>query len=87
MKLYVDGKVSASAKEGPELPYDVKIIVGHLNSGDPRQFVGQLDELAIYDRALAEREIVQHYKTVKRATETSQTNERREQPVVTSAGA
>jgi hypothetical protein len=70
MKLYLDGKLISSARESQALPDDTTIKVGMFQQGkDRRKFIGQLDELAIYTRALSEDEIVRHYKALKQAAE------------------
>lgn len=71
MKLYLDGKQVGSYPIGGFLPNDVQVLVGVDRSYTNRRFVGQLDELAVYDRALTEQEIARHYAAVKPATKTS----------------
>jgi hypothetical protein len=67
MALYVDGKLSGANNESTLLPSDAVIVVGLHGSSLDRKFIGQIDELAIYDRALKEKEVSLHYRTVKRA--------------------
>jgi hypothetical protein len=68
MKMYIDGKVCSTAKESQALPNDGYVTVGLLHRGDySRRFVGQIDEIAIYNRALTEKEIVRHFTTIKQA--------------------
>jgi hypothetical protein len=70
MKLYLDGKLISTADEDQALPSDAMMKIGLFTNGDDRRkFIGQLDELAIYDRALSAKEIEEHYKAVKQATE------------------
>jgi hypothetical protein len=59
MRLYVDGKLVATEDDETTLSEGLSLVVGQLFSfGTVRPFVGQLDELAIYDRALQEEEIL-----------------------------
>lgn len=77
MKLYLDGKLTSTSEDNLPVCKDVLVKVGLANpQGDHvRKFIGQLDELAIYNRALSEREIVRHYRKARRATETSKPTE------------
>jgi hypothetical protein len=66
MRLYIDGQSVGEESDSTPLARSLYLVVGqHLsdNSGLNR-FVGQLDELAIYDRALSEQEIAEHWKSV-----------------------
>jgi hypothetical protein len=58
MRLYVDGKVVATAEDKTSLAKDLRLVVGQTFSNQSvNPYIGQLDELAIYNRALAESEI------------------------------
>ena len=72
MEIYLDGKLVGAKRDDSSLAQHLCIIVG--TSGIPRKgapldrqckFIGQLDELAIYDRALDREEIKQHIDAVK----------------------
>src|SRR5690606_27202706 len=66
MRLYIDGVLSATATDRSALPAGLTWVVGRPEkSRHIVPFVGQLDELAIYDRALSEEEIGRHYMQVK----------------------
>ena len=66
MELYVDGNLAAEARDESSLAAGQRLVVGRLAlSVDSRlQFIGQLDELAVYDRALTLEEIGVHYKLI-----------------------
>ena len=58
MRLYVDGELVASEKDDTQLTKGLSLVVGQLFSfGTVRPFVGHLDEMAIYDRALTAEEV------------------------------
>jgi len=66
MRLYVNGEMVASAEANTQLPDGLALLVGQLDRHrDWRRFVGQLDELAVYTRALSDREIRRHYELVR----------------------
>jgi len=66
MRLYVDAKLIASTKDTTRLTGDFDLVVGQIDRNrDLRPFVGQLDELAFYNRALKSEEIEQHYRLVR----------------------
>lgn len=61
LNLYLNGELVASAVDATHLPKGLQLIVGQLFSfGTVRPFVGHIDELAIYARALSADEIRQH---------------------------
>ena len=65
MELYTDGKLSATAQEKASLAKALYLVVGRQAAdAGAYQFVGQLDELAIYPHALSQEEIVAHGKAV-----------------------
>jgi hypothetical protein len=67
MQLYLNGQVVSNGRNSTELAAGMRVLMGQLHPHDPmrpvvvRPFVGEMDEVAIYDRALGEREIVKHY--------------------------
>lgn len=70
MRLYVDGQLVASGEDVTPLPEGMRILVGQFVWHDPnrmltfRPFMGELDEVALYDRALSEAEIHKHIELV-----------------------
>jgi hypothetical protein len=68
VKLYADGKVVATAEDSTQLGGGLRILMGQLFPRNPymkdevsaRLFVGELDEVALYNRALSEKEIQSH---------------------------
>jgi len=68
MRLFLDGEIVASEFDDTYLPNNLSLVVGQLFSfGTVRPFVGQLDELAIYNRALSAEEIKQRVMLVRPA--------------------
>jgi hypothetical protein len=69
MRLFVDGEHVGSAKDQVPLGNRLHVLMGQLYPKDSRGrevmqarlFVGHLDEVAFYDRALTEEEIKDHY--------------------------
>jgi hypothetical protein len=62
MGLYVNGELVAEGEDASELPAGLRLLVGRLYpSQSARPFIGQLDELALYNRALRPEEITHHY--------------------------
>jgi hypothetical protein len=67
MRLYIDGKVAATDTDSTRLADGMHVLIGQLHPHDSsrvvvtRPLVGELDEVAIYDRALTEKEIIEHY--------------------------
>ena len=61
VELWVDGERILSKGEPNPLPAEMRIVIGqlypHLNH---RPFVGQIDEVAVYERALRDEEIQAH---------------------------
>jgi hypothetical protein len=66
MRLYTNGELVGEGEDASELPPGMRLLVGKLypGSGD-RPFVGQFDELALYNRALKPEEITAHYRLVR----------------------
>jgi hypothetical protein len=66
MRLYVNGELVAEGEDASELPAGLRLLVGRLYpSQSVRPFIGQLDELALYNRALRPEEITLHYQLVR----------------------
>ena len=66
MRLYVNGEPVAEGEDASELPAGLRLLVGRLYpSQSARPFIGQLDELALYNRALRPEEITHHYELVR----------------------
>lgn len=66
MRLYVNGKLVAQGDENTKLAGGLTLLVGQLDRyRDWRRFNGQIDELAIYSRALSDREILRHYSLIR----------------------
>ena len=62
MRLYVNGNLAGTAHDDSQLSGDLTVLIGQLDRHrDWRRFIGQLDELAIYGRALGEGEIRRHF--------------------------
>lgn len=69
MRLYVDGELSATAEDKTGIAAKLRVMVGEAyfrrtDTQGARTFFGQLDELAIYDRALSDEEVVRHFKAI-----------------------
>ncbi len=63
LELLIDGQLVASATDDNHLPAGTRIVVGQLYPDAAlRPFVGQLDEIALYERALTDAEILEHIK-------------------------
>jgi hypothetical protein len=66
MRLYVNGALVAGGDDASELPPGLRLLIGRLYpSQGVRPFIGQLDELALYNRALTSEEIANHYRIVR----------------------
>ena len=66
MRLYVNGQQVAEAEDPSKLSGGLTVLIGQLDRyRNWRPFVGQLDELAIYSRALGDDEIRHHYELVR----------------------
>jgi hypothetical protein len=65
MRLYLNGNLTGSVEDPTTLARGLYLEIGQLIGGhDKLPFIGQLDELSVYNRALSEREIKQHYKAM-----------------------
>jgi hypothetical protein len=66
MRLYVDGELVASGEDASNLPPGLCLLVGQLDQNrDYRRFIGQIDELAVYPRALSDQEIRRRYELLR----------------------
>jgi hypothetical protein len=62
MRVFLNGKQCSQAKDPKSLAPDLIAVIGQISDARfERSFYGQLDELAIYDRALTADEITEHY--------------------------
>jgi hypothetical protein len=66
MELYVDGNLEGEAVDKSSLSLGQRLVIGRqaLSVDNSLQFIGQLDEVAVYARALTPQEIRAHYKTI-----------------------
>jgi hypothetical protein len=71
ISVYVDGKLTGVESEPTRLTVDPRIVIGRLhleanptslNLRETRQFCGQIDEIAIYNRALKTHEVEMHFR-------------------------
>jgi hypothetical protein len=66
MKLYLDGNLVQTGRALEKIPEGLQLIVGQLyTEALERPFIGYLDEMAIYDRALNEQEVQEHYRLIR----------------------
>jgi hypothetical protein len=66
MHLYVNGELAGQAHDASELPAGMRLLVGRLYPEQQvRPFKGQLDEIALYDRALRVEEIQSHHRLIR----------------------
>jgi len=66
MRLYINGELESQGEDSSDLPPGLRMVIGNLYpSRHMRRFIGQLDELAIYNRALGDAEISNHYRLVR----------------------
>jgi len=68
-QIYIDGKLSAESEISTVEPnLNCDLIIGRMRTGadksDSRQWVGAIDEAALYKRALSAEEIHEHYNSV-----------------------
>jgi hypothetical protein len=69
MRLFVNGNVVAEGEDASALPEGLRLLVGRLYPDRRvRPFVGQFDELALYNRALSAEEIAEHYRLARPKT-------------------
>jgi hypothetical protein len=71
MRLYLNTELVASGADSTKLAKGMKVLIGQLYPLDERRHVvarpmmGELDEVALYSRALSERELTEHYQLVR----------------------
>ena len=69
MRLYFNGALAGEGQDSSAIPSGMRLLVGRLYpSRQVRPFIGQLDELAIYGRALKAEEVKSHYYLVRPKT-------------------
>ncbi len=69
MRLYINGSLAAETEDATELPPGMRLLLGRLYpTRSVRPFIGQVDELAVYNRALTPKEITKHYRIVRPQT-------------------
>lgn len=66
IQVYLDGKFAGKGWDENPLPRNSRVAVGNdtIERLNQRYFVGQIDEVAIYDRPLTEEEIASHYEAI-----------------------
>ena len=68
MQTYLNGKIIGQCKGSNTMMKNMYLVVGRpFPSFNNYQYVGQLDELSVYDRALTTNEILKHYDAVEKA--------------------
>jgi hypothetical protein len=66
MRLYINGALVGEGEDGTALTPDLRLLAGRLYpERNVRPFKGQLDELALYGRALSAEEIEAHYRIIR----------------------
>lgn len=69
LRLFVNGSLAGSTENESSTPSGLQLVIGRLYTDSlDRFFVGQLDEIAIYDRALSPREAARHYELLRPQT-------------------
>lgn len=77
MRLYLNTELVASGADSTKLANGMKVLIGQLYPLDERRHVvarpmmGELDEVALYNRALPERELTEHYRLVRPESDSS----------------
>lgn len=70
MRLYVNGRLAGTNQDATPMAQGLCAVVGQTIAIDSaKQFFGQLDEISIYDRALTEEEVREHYQAVEQRLE------------------
>lgn len=63
MRIYVDGEErGAMERPGPVKPNDFRLCLGAYEPNHAAHFIGLLDEVKLYGRALAAEEVQEHYR-------------------------
>ncbi|PHQ32128.1 hypothetical protein CEE69_27455 [Rhodopirellula bahusiensis] len=61
LSLWIDGNLAAQQEDEAPLPANMQILIGQIYpTKNYRPYVGQIDEVAFYDRALTKQEIRKH---------------------------
>jgi hypothetical protein len=73
LQLYLDGKLVANGTDPNRLTTGLQLVLGQLYTETvERFFIGHVDEVAIYDRALSAEEIRQHHRLLRPGRESDQ---------------
>tara|TARA_R110002049_G_scaffold46487_1_gene135113 strand:+ start:43361 stop:44860 length:1500 start_codon:yes stop_codon:yes gene_type:complete len=68
LSLWVDGRMSAERTDTSLLNENMQIVIGQLYvTRNERRYIGQVDEVAIYDRCLSPQEVRRHIKAAGRS--------------------
>lgn len=68
VSLWLDGRISSEQFEPKDLVPGMQVVLGQLYiSRSERRFVGQLDEIALYDRCLSQQELRGHIRAAGRS--------------------
>jgi hypothetical protein len=84
LRLYVDGKLVTQEADARELAPGVRVLIGQLRPHDSnrlvaeRPFIGELDEIAVYDRALSAEELLTHFEAIQRPNHAAVRQSRRD---------
>lgn len=63
LRLHLNGEIVATATDPRPVPIDMRLVIGQIfTERAERPFIGQLDEVAIYEHALSTEEIERHYR-------------------------
>jgi hypothetical protein len=66
LRLYLDGELVQEGEDPAATPLGLQLVIGQLYTETvERFFIGQLDEVAIYDRALPEAEVRRHFERLR----------------------
>jgi hypothetical protein len=66
LKLYLNGELVQQCEDAEPTPLGLQLVIGQLYTETvERFFIGHIDEVAIYDRALQSSEIAKHYQLLR----------------------
>lgn len=66
LRLYVDGKLVHTEVDPAATPQGLQLVIGQLYTETlERFFIGQLDEIAVYDRSLSAEEVTRHHELLR----------------------
>jgi hypothetical protein len=77
LRLYINGELVAEQSDDNDAPAGLRALVGQVwpsgivGKKPSRQFVGEIDEMAVYGRALEPSELIKHYRLGHEAPSTS----------------